>query len=69
MNKHTARRKRRRAKLLMTKGKKAVRRHKRIGGRTGSIFEKRTKAKRAGYKTSHPNPPYRSIGADEQGPN
>jgi hypothetical protein len=57
MNKHTKRRKRRRANAIVRVGKKAVRRHARKGGRTGHIQTRRTPAKRVQHTSSRPNPP------------
>lgn len=60
MNKHTARRKRRRAKLRLYMGAPAVRPHRRKSGRTGQIKSKRTPAKGKPYSRVHPNPPWQS---------
>ena len=49
MNKHTKRRKRHRANAVIKFGKKAVRRHARISGRTGQIQSKRTPSSCAAY--------------------
>lgn len=58
MNKHTKRRKRRRANAVVKNGKSAVRKHMRKTGRTGGIHEKRTKSsKRYAYRSVKPNPP------------
>lgn len=57
VNKHTKRRKRRRANSVVRCGKASVRAHKRQSGRTGSVQEKRTPAKRVTRKSHRPNPP------------
>ena len=57
MNKHTKRRKRRRANAVVRHGKSAVRAHQQKGGRTGMVQAKRTPGKRVEYKASQPNPP------------
>jgi hypothetical protein len=61
MNKHTKRRKRRRANAIVRDGKNAVRAHRRKGGRTGHIMSKRTAAKRQPYRSQRPNPPEPTI--------
>lgn len=55
MNKHTKRRKRRRANAKL-KNKKAVRAHTRKTGRTGGIQARRMPGKRAPYRKARPNP-------------
>lgn len=57
MNKHTKRRKRRRANSVVKNGKASVRAHRRLGGRTGQVQAKRTPAKRVFHRSSRPNPP------------
>lgn len=57
MDKHTKRRKRRRANSIVRFGKASVRAHKRKTGRTGSIQGKKNHPKRALYRTHRPNPP------------
>lgn len=57
MNKHTKRRKRRRANSVVRHGKSAVRRHQRKTGRTGGIQSKKNHPKRATYVRTKPNPP------------
>ena len=57
MNRHTKRRKRRRANAVVRFGKAAVRPHRRLGGRTGQIRSKRTPGKTARYRSVRPNPP------------
>lgn len=57
MNKHTKRRKRRRANSVIRFGKSSVRAHSRKTGRTGGIQSKKNHPKRAPYRTSRPNPP------------
>lgn len=57
MNKHTKRRKRRRANSVVRNGKASVRAHRRLGGRTGQVQAKRTPAKRVTRKLTRPNPP------------
>ena len=57
MNKHTKRRKRRRANSVVRNGKASVRAHRRLGGRTGQVQEKRTPKKRHYHRSSRPNPP------------
>jgi hypothetical protein len=57
MNKHTARRKRHRAKAKLKFGSKAIRAHRRKGGRTGQVQSKRTPAKRFRYHFWRANPP------------
>jgi hypothetical protein len=52
----TKRRKRRRLKAILKMGKKAVRKHKRLSGRTGAIMSKRTPKRIAGYVSHVPNP-------------
>lgn len=57
MNKHTKRRKRRRANAKL-RNKKAVRAHMRKTGRTGQVQSKRTpSSKRVTYRRTRPNPP------------
>ena len=56
MNKHTKRRKRRRAKAKLTQGKSAVRRHARKAGRTGNIWATRTLGRGSRFCIRHPNP-------------
>ncbi len=57
VNKHTKRRKRRRANSIVRFGKASVRAHRRKTGRTGQIMEKRNHPKRAFGHTIKPNPP------------
>lgn len=58
MNKHTKRRKRRRANAKLRNGAKAVRAHRKIGGRTGQVQAKRVPSnKRMVYRVARPNPP------------
>lgn len=57
MNKHTARRKRRREKQKINGGIGAVRKHARKGGRTGQVWSKRTSGKASHYTSRRPNPP------------
>lgn len=57
MNRHTERRKRRRANAAIKFGKNAVRAHRKLGGRTGHLQAKRTPAKRASYVVTRENPP------------
>lgn len=45
MTLHRTRRKRHQAKQKLNHGSKAIRRHRRKGGRTGSVFSKRVHAK------------------------
>lgn len=57
MNKHTKRRKRRRANAVVRNGKAAVRKHMKKTGRTGGVHEKRTpSSKRVSYRRIRPNP-------------
>ncbi len=60
MNMHTKRRKRRRANQLAKIGsglRPSVRKHARIGGRTGSIMAKKNHGKAAAHYINHyPNP-------------
>lgn len=57
MNKHTKRRKRRRANAVVRNGKSAVRKHTKKTGRTGDIHSKRTpSSKRSVYRSVRPNP-------------
>lgn len=55
MNKHTAKRKRRRAKQRLTGGIGAVRRHARQSGRTGDIQAKRNHGNAPQYTRHWPN--------------
>lgn len=57
MNKHTKRRKRRRANSVVRHGKASVRAHRRKTGRTGGIQSKKNHPKRAAYIRTWPNPP------------
>jgi hypothetical protein len=57
MDKHTKRRKRRRANSVIRFGKNSVRAHKRKTGRTGGIQSKKNHPKRATYVRTKPNPP------------
>lgn len=57
MNKHTKRRKRRRANSIVKNGSKSVRKHTKLGGRTGQVQSKRTPGKRTLHHSSKPNPP------------
>ncbi len=57
MDKHTKRRKRRRANSIVRFGKNSVRAHRRKTGRTGGIQAKKNHPKRALYVKSRPNPP------------
>ncbi len=53
----TAKRKRRRARALLKHGKAAVRRHKRLSGRTGGVHAKQTKGGAHHYAVYQTNPP------------
>lgn len=57
VNKHTKRRKRRRANSVIRFGKSSVRAHKRKTGRTGGIQGKKNHPKRALAHRWKPNPP------------
>ena len=52
----TKRRKRRRAKAKLKHGSTAVRKHAKLGGRTGMIQAKRTPAKSVRSLKRYPNP-------------
>jgi hypothetical protein len=53
----TKRRKRRRAKAKLRHGSAAVRKHTKLGGRTGMIHAKRTPARNVRTLSRYPNPP------------
>jgi hypothetical protein len=64
MNIHTKRRQRRRLRAITTGKKRSVRRHRRKGGRTGSIRAKATPAKVSEYHRLWPNSPITGWGSD-----
>jgi len=56
MNKRTKSRKRRRANSIVKNGKASVRKHTKIGGRTGHIQTRRTPAKRVSHRSDPAEP-------------